>query len=314
MSGLFFSGMYEMSPPTIRNNLQAVLACLLWSTAFVTVKNALEYQSPLTIAGMRFVLAGLIQIPFCQHWSAPLALLRTEFRTVFLVSLFHTIFLYATFFIGMSWVRGAEGAIMIGSGPLCAALVAHLMMHDDKLDRQTITSIGFGMLGIVFISLASKPWNPVGMKEFFGLLLLLSGSVVSAIGNVVVAKRKGGLPPIALNSAQMLIGGLVLLLIALPFEGVPTLALPAAFYGLLLWLAVISSTAFAIWFHLLARMKVSRLNLWKFLIPLCGAMLSWIFLPDETPSLPSLIGMVLIAIGIVIGSQEKRVKPLQPTG
>lgn len=303
-----------MSSHPIRDNLQAVLACLLWSTAFVTVKHALEYQAPLTVAGMRFVLAGLIQIPFCKHWTAPWTLLRKEFRTVLLVSLFHTIFLYATFFIGMSWVRGAQGAIMIGSGPLCAALVAHLMMHDDKLQRQTMTSIAFGMAGIVCISLTAKPWSPVGMKEFFGLMLLLSGSVVSAIGNVVVARRKGGLPPIALNSAQMLIGGVVLLLIALPFEGVPSLAMPAAFYGLLLWLAIISSAAFAIWFHLLGRMKVSKLNLWKFLIPLCGAILSWIILPDESPSLPSLIGMGLITVGIVIGSHEKKVKPLQPTG
>ena len=39
------------------------IAILLWSSAFVTVKHALEYQTPLNLAGMRFVLAGLIQIP-----------------------------------------------------------------------------------------------------------------------------------------------------------------------------------------------------------------------------------------------------------
>ncbi len=295
-----------MFSPTLKNNLLAILACLLWSSAFVTVKHALEYQTPLTLAGMRFILAGLIQIPLCGSLMAPWRLLKKEFPTVLLVSLFHTIFLYATFFIGMSWVRGAEGAIMIGAGPLCSALVAHLLMHDDKLQRQTVVSIIFGMAGVASISLAAKPWSSVGMKEFFGLMLLLSGSVVSAVGNVVVAKRKGGLPPVALNSIQMLIGGVALLLVARPFEGAPQLDLPAVFYGQLLWLAVISATAFAIWFHLLGRMKVSRLNLWKFLIPLSGALLSWMFLPNESPSLPSLIGMALIMIGIVIGNRESR--------
>ncbi len=292
---------------SIRNNLLAILACLLWSSAFVTVKHALEYQTPLTTAGMRFVLAGLIQIPFCKHWLAPWHLLRKEFTTVLLVSFFHTVFLYATFFIGMSWVPGAVGAITVGGGPLCAALVAHWLMHDDKLERRTMTSIVFGMAGIAFISLASKPWNPVGFREFCGMLLLLSGALVSAVGNVVVAKRKGGLPLIALNSAQMLIGGVVLLLMARTFEGPPQLKLPLAFYGLLLWLAVISSMAFAIWFHLLGKMKVSKLNLWKFLIPLCGALLSWMLLPDESPSLPMLSGMALIIIGIVIGQAGKGV-------
>ncbi len=290
----------------IRHTLMAILACLLWSSSFATVKHALDYQSPLNLAGMRFVLAGLIQIPLCGSLFAPFRLMRREFFTVLLVSFFHTIYLYGTFFIGMKWVRGAEGAIMIGAGPLASALMAHLLTHDDKMQRKTMVSIFFGMAGVVFISLASKPWNPVGLKEFFGLMLLLSGSFVSAIGNVLVSKRKGGLHPVALNSAQMLFGGVVLLLIALPFEGIPHVKLPPVFYGQLLWLSTISAVAFSIWFYLLSRIKVSKLNLWKFLIPLSGAVLSWIFIPGESPTLPSLIGMALIVAGILIGQTERK--------
>lgn len=292
------------SSKTLHHSLLAILACLLWSSSFVAVKYALDYQTPLNLAGTRFILAGVIQIPLCGSLIAPFRLLRQEFRTVLLVSLFHTIFLYGAFFIGMVWVRGAEGAIMVGVSPLASALMAHLMMHNDKMQRKTMISIAFGIAGVLLISIASKPWNPVGIREFFGLMLLLTGAVVSAIGNVVVAKRKGGLHPIALNSAQMLLGGIVLLFVALPFEGVPKIQLPAAFYGQLLWLATVSATAFSIWFHLLSTIKVSKLNLWKFLIPLCGAVLSWIFLPDESPSLPSLAGMALIITGIFIGQLE----------
>jgi drug/metabolite transporter (DMT)-like permease len=288
----------------IQSNLLAILACLLWSSAFVAAKHALEYQTPLTLAGMRFILAGLIQLPLCGQWIAPFRMIRKEFTTVLLVSLFHTIYLYGTFFIAMQWARGAEAAIMIGFGPLASALMAHLLMPNDKLQRRTLTGIAFGMGGIILISLASKPWNPVGLKEFLGLMLLLSGSIVSALGNIVVAKRKGGLNPIVLNSAQMLLGGPILLLIALLFEGVPHLVLPIAFYAQLLWLATISATAFAIWFHLLSKTKVSKLNLWKFIIPLSGAILSWIFLPNESPTLPTLTGMALIVVGIIIGQRR----------
>jgi drug/metabolite transporter (DMT)-like permease len=294
--------------PTIRYNAMAIFACLLWSSSFVTVKHALDYQDPLNLAGMRFILAGLIQIPFCGCLLAPFILIRKEFKTVLLVSFFHTIYLYGTFFIGMQWVGGAEGAIMIGAGPLASALMAHFLMHNDKMQRRTLISILFGMAGIVLISLAAKPWNAVGLKEFSGLMLLLSGAFVSAIGNVVVAKRKGDLNPIALNSAQMLLGGPLLLCIAFPFEGRPDFNLPAVFYGELLWLAFISAAAFAIWFHLLSKIKVSKLNLWKFLIPLSGAALSWIFIPEEFPTLPSLMGMLLIITGIVVGQFETKRK------
>ncbi|MDF7801662.1 DMT family transporter [Pontiellaceae bacterium B1224] len=291
---------------SLRYNLMAVLACLLWSSAFVAGKKALEYQHPLNLAGTRFLLAGLLQIPLCGSILAPFRLLKSDFKTVLQVSLFHTVYLYASFFIGLSWVSGAEGAIMIGVGPLTAALVAHLLMKDDKMQRRTLFSILLGMSGVALISLASNPWNPGGLKEFCGLMLLLSGALVSAIGNVVVAKRKGGLHPVALNSIQMLLGGVILLGLALPFEGFPQIKLPVVYYGNLLWLATISATAFAIWFFLLGKIKVSKLNLWKFLIPLCGATLSWIFLPGESPTLSSLLGMALIVGGIVVGQREPK--------
>jgi drug/metabolite transporter (DMT)-like permease len=117
----------------------------------------------------------------------------------------------------------------------------------------------------------------------------------------MVARRKGGLPPIALNSAQMLLGGVVLLMLAWPFEGPPRLVLPVAFYGQLLWLAIISAAAFAIWFHLLSQVRVSRLNIWKFLIPLGGAVLSWLLVPGERPNVGSVSGMLLIVAGVVAG-------------
>jgi len=302
-------------PSAIRNNLQAILACVLWSSSFATVKHALEYLTPLTLAGERFILAALIQLPLCGGLLAPIRLIRKEFTTVLLVGFFHTIYLYGTFFIGMMWVKGAEAAIMIGAGPLAGALMAHLLMKDDKMQMRTAVSIALGMTGIAFISLATKPWDPAGLKEFAGLMLLLSGAFVSAIGNVVVAKRKGALHPVALNSAQMLVGGIVLLLIALPFEGLPNFKLPAVFYGELLWLATISAIAFAIWFHLLSKIKVSKLNLWKFIIPLCGAALSWIFIPGEHPTVTSLTGMALIVGGIIIGQREsKRPTARSPRG
>lgn len=292
---------------TFRNNLLAAIACLLWATPFAFIKITLEYQPPLTVAGLRFLLAGLIQLPFCTAPLAPFRLLRSETRTVLLVSLFQTILLYAGFFIAMTLVRGAQAAIIVGTGPLISAVAAHYLMHDDRLTRRTLQSVGLGIAGITVISLATKPWSPVGLRECAGMLILLGGSFVSTAGNIVVAKKRGTLPAIALNSIQMLLGGAVLLLAAVPFEGLPDLHQPPRFWGSLLWLAVVSAAGFGIWFHLLSRVKVSQLNIWKFLIPLCGAALSWLLIPGETPDLPTLAGMILIIAGIILSQRNRKI-------
>lgn len=291
--------------PSTRNSLLAVTACLLWATPFVFAKVTLEYLPPLTIAGLRFLLAGLIQIPFCRVF--PFKLLKTDLKTVLLVGLFQTVLLYAAFFYALTLVRGAQAAIVIGSGPLISAIAAHLAMHDDKLSRRTLQSLAFGITGIVIISLATKPWEPVGLRELAGIGILLSGSVVSAAGNITVAKKRGALPAIALNSMQMMLGGTVLLLLALPIDGIPSLNLPVRFYGSLLWLAFVSAAGFGIWFHLLNKgIKVSKLNIWKFLVPLTGATISWILIPEESPDRWTLAGMALIIAGIIHSQRKKQ--------
>ena len=46
--------------------------------------------------------------------------------------------------------------------------------------------------------------------------------------------------------------------------------------------------------------KVSEINVWKFIIPVLGAVLSWIILPDEKPEIIVILGMVLVGSSLVI--------------
>jgi drug/metabolite transporter (DMT)-like permease len=122
------------------------------------------------------------------------------------------------------------------------------------------------------------------------------------LGNILVARQRAVLEPIFLNSLQLFMGGLGLWALSRPLEGGLPADLPWSFWLALAWLAFLSAAAFSIWFGLLRRpaVKVSELNLWKFLIPVCGALLSWLLLPDESPTLWPIAGMVCIAGAIVL--------------
>jgi len=63
-----------------------------------------------------------------------------------------------------------------------------------------------------------------------------------------------------------------------------------------------AATAFSIWFKLLQRpgVKVSELNLWKFIIPVVGAILSWLLVPNESPEWLTISGMVIITISLIM--------------
>jgi drug/metabolite transporter (DMT)-like permease len=70
----------------------------------------------------------------------------------------------------------------------------------------------------------------------------------------------------------------------------------------------LSAAAFAIWFSLIQRpgVKVSTLNIWKFLIPVLGAILSWILINEEKPDLISILGMAVISVSLVTLNYSNR--------
>ncbi len=179
--------------------------------------------------------------------------------------------------------------------------------------------IFLGVAGVAIIAITRKPWTPDGLTELFGIFLLMLGTVASAYGNVLVAKDTNHIPPVMLNSIQILVGGMMLFALSIPPEGLPPADLPAEFYLALVYLSVLSAAAFSIWFILLKwpGTKVSELNVWKFIIPVSGAALSWWILPDESPTMVQVAGMVCVAVSIfafnLTGDFPKKVS-LEKTG
>jgi len=281
--------------------LPAILACLLWSTAFAFVKIGLVYCTPILFAGIRFILAGILLLPFCGGMKKHFKSIEKNFKAILMLSLFQTFLLYSLFFWGMTLVPGSTGAIVTGSTPLIAAITAHVFLKDDKFALRKAICIFSGISGIILISIESKFVSTDSFKELWGILILLGATFASSIGNVIVAMDKSDMNPIALNSAQIELGGVMLLIFSFIFEGYPRVVINKQFIFALLWLSFISAAGFSIWFYLLKkdRVKVSELNMWKFIIPIFGALISWILLKNDSPSIMSVIGMLIVALSVL---------------
>jgi len=279
----------------------AITACLLWSTAFVGVKYGLQFAKPFGFAGIRFMISGLILLPFCGSIRHYLKTVKGHFISILMVSLFQTFLLYAFFYVGMTMISGAVAAIVIGASPLTIAITSHYVMPDDRMTPVKTLSLLLGLAGVVIISLSRQPWQTQGFSEFIGVVILLGAGISSALGNISVARKRYKIDPILLNSSQILIGGAMLFTVSLFVEGLPQMIYPPKFYLVLLYLSVLSAIAFSIWFGLLRRpkAKVSELNLWKFIIPVCGAILSWVLLPGESPEFFAVIGMLCVTCAIL---------------
>jgi len=300
-----------MGHTRLNTSILAIISCLLWSSAFAGVKIGLEYTTPIQFAGIRFFIAGLLVFPLAWKINPGyFSIIRKHLAVILLLAFMQTFLQYLMFYTGINMIPGAVGAIVIGSQPFFIALVAHFLMPGDRLTVLKTGIILFGILGVVMVSLGRDPGSVTGNIALAGILLMVAINILSGFTNVLVAKEKGMIPPLVISSASMTMGGAALFLLSLPLEGAGSGPKPAPYYLSLAWLSLLSAVAISIWITLLKRpgIKVSDLNLWKFLIPLTGAILSWVLLPGEQPQVLSIAGMVVIAVSLVVLNLVNRQK------
>lgn len=242
-------------------------------------------------------------LPFVGSFKKYFKVLRKHIKLVLFVGLVNNFLQYAAFYMGLSMVPAALGAILIGSTPLFVAMTAHFFMPNDRMTISKLLIFILGIGGIVLVSIGRNNFSTIADASILGIMLLIFVNILSGFGNVVVAMNKeDDLPPLVLSSSAMILGGALLFIISIPIEGYQGEPKPFPYYASLLWLSFLSAAAVSIWFVLLRRksVKVSDLNFWKFLIPVSGAILAWLILPDEKPSLIAILGMTIIALSLIL--------------
>jgi drug/metabolite transporter (DMT)-like permease len=280
----------------------AIIACLLWSTAYAGIKLGLQYDTPFHFAGVRFIISGLMILPFTVKPMVYLSMIRNNWKVVAWVTILQIVINYSLFYQGLNLVPGALGAVVYGAQPLIIALVAALLHKDDKLTRSKIITIIFGLSGVILISVGRQAFRLGAGLEIIGVLMLLTGNVATAGSNVIISLKSKDINPFVLSSSSLFLGGVILYLVSIPVEVGHEGTLTLKYWMILFWLSFMAASAFSIWYMLLQRpgVKVSELNLWKFINPVAGAALSWLFIPGENPELLTISGIVIITFSLII--------------
>lgn len=229
-------------------------------------------------------------------------MVKEYWRPIAWVTFLQVLVNYSFFYQGMDLVPGALGAVIVGSQPLVTAVVANIMHREDRLTKMKLITIFSGIAGVILISAGRQAFRFGSAMELAGVLMILMANIGTATSNVVISLRGNGINPFVLSSSSLFMGGLFLYIVSIPVEGFPAKKMPLEYWLVLLWLSFMAAAAFSIWFRLLQRpgVKVSELNLWKFIIPVVGAILSWMLVPGENPEWVTISGMVIITASLTM--------------
>lgn len=287
----------------IKYYLLAILACLGWGSAFTFIKLTLDYAPTFQLSGMRFILSGIILLPLLlgkkENWS----ILLKEWRFILLFSFFQIFVQYSLYFTGVNLIPVSVAAIVVGSSPLVVFVMAHYAFHNDKFTLNKVISIGLGFMGVIAMTLNNGEFTSTNPYYIWGIIFVMISVLVNSSVNIVVAKNTRPISPIMLTAVSSFLGGIMLLSFSFIVEKpLDIRGFDPIFWVYLLALSIISSLGFSVWFYLLKvpTLKVSEINIWKFIVPVFGAILGWVLFPDDTPNLLSIIGIVSITLAIII--------------
>jgi drug/metabolite transporter (DMT)-like permease len=292
----------------------AIVTCLLWSTAYPFIKIGLQYSTPIHFAGTRFILSGLMILPFTVRPREYVKMILENKNLAFWVTILQTLINYILFYIGMDKVPGALGAVIVGAQPFVTAIVSRIMIKDERFTRAKVLTILCGLAGIVLVSAGRQGFH-LGMPgEVAGIIMIFLANISTATSNVLVSRDGKRMNPLVLSSFSLLVGGFLMFMLSFAVEDVPSKPdFPVKYWLVLGWLAFMSAFTFSKWYVLLKRpeVKVSELNLWKFIIPVFGAILSWMIVPGEHADWVTVSGMVIISISLIwfFGFTGRRERP-----
>lgn len=297
-----------------RDVLLLVLLASIWGGSFLFIKIAIADFPPLSIVAGRVIFGGLAlaAIVLVRRRALPREpRVWLDCAVLALVSNLGPFFLIAW---GEQTIDSALAAILMGTMPLSALLLAHLLTHDEKLDRNKLLGVGFGFAGVVVLvgpSALAGLGPGIGSRGFGAQLAIVAAAAGYALGGIY-ARRSGltRLSPDVAASTVLLLCALAIVPLTLAVDRPWSLRPGAEAWLALIALGVLSTgLAYVLLFHLLARRGVTFVALNNYLVPLFG--LVWGALILAEPVTPrALAGLALILVGVgLVQARTLRVAP-----
>lgn len=188
-----------------------------------------------------------------------------------------------------------KGAILQSSSIFFVVVLAHFFFRNDRLNWKKIFGLITGFGGIVLVNWGQEfslhfSWEGEGF-------LILAG-LTSAVAMIIAKNLTQDINAFVLTGWQMVTGASFLFLTGFMVRGSMDLNFTPLAGGLLIYSVFLSAAAFSLWYAILKYNKAGEIAVYRFMIPVSGALLSSLFVVGEDLNQMVIQALVLVALGI----------------
>jgi len=304
----------QSSPPLSLTPILLVTPFFLWGTAMVAIKGVMPHTTPLFMATIRLIPAGILVLivaatidrPQPQGWKA--------WAWILLFALVDGTLFQGFLAAGLARTTAGLGSVMIDSQPLAVALLS-AWLFKERIGAIGICGLILGVLGISCIGLpvewlsqfvASPLTSQFDLEALFnhGEWLMLLAALSMAVGTILIPFITKYVDPVVATGWHMIIGGIPLAIGSFYLESNQWAALTGSD-----WLSVAYSTvfgsavAYGLFFYFAAQGNLTSLSSLTFLTPVFALLFGSLFL-GETLDLLQWCGVSLTLVSILFINQR----------
>jgi drug/metabolite transporter (DMT)-like permease len=323
----------QATSSSIVSGLFLIAPFALWGTAMVFMKGAMPHTTPLFLASVRLIPAGVLVLIAAACLGRPQPKTWQAWSWIVLFSVIDGALFQGFLATGLDRTGAGLGSVMIDSQPLAVALMA-LWFFGEHIGVWGWLGLAVGVLGISLIgfpdawilsawqalqqglSLSSfgsitdaLDWQTLVSRLFqTGEWLMLLAALSMAVGTIILRAVCRYADPVVATGWHMIIGGLPLAIASGVCETNQWSALQP-----LDWMAMGYSTvfgsaiAYALFFYFAASGSLTSLSSLTFLTPVF-ALLFGHWLLDEHLSLIQSFGVGLTLVSIYLVNQRDRLQ------
>jgi drug/metabolite transporter (DMT)-like permease len=279
---------------------------LIWGTAFLFTRIAVERVPPATLVAGRIGIAALVLTAVVYGVGLrlpPPGRIWGRFLVLALVGNSLPFFLISW---GQERIDSGLAGILMAVMPLATLVLAHFLVVGERMNRRTAAGFVLGFLGVVVL-MGPEAIAELGEggSELAREAAVLSGALCYAV-NTILARRLPETPPLVSSASVMILASLVMVPVALALDRPLDLPPDPVSVAAVVWLGLAATAAATIlYFQLIASAGPTFFSLINYQIPLV-AVLAGVLVLGEEPGWTALGSLVLILAGLALSQLGPR--------
>jgi drug/metabolite transporter (DMT)-like permease len=279
---------------------------LIWGSTYLAIRVMVETVPPLLGAGARFVVAGGAMVAvLALLGGTSVRLTRAEAAGAALVGILLAAGGNGLVTVGEQDVPSALAALIVASIPLW--IVVYRALLHDRPAAATLAGVATGFVGVALLLLPGS--RPEGVALGPTLVIVLA-AMSWAAGSLASQRVRMPRDPLVSTGWQMLFGGIVLTVAAVPageLSGLDPGAFSADSVWALVYLVAIGSwVAYSAYTWLLQNAPISQVATYAYVNPMVAVVLGWAILDEQIPPMMLVASAVIVVAVATIVRQESR--------